>query len=113
MAGCTNWYGCCDIFGVSRHKDSPKWRSSRSRLDLIHVSRQDLVGYRDSRQGTVESKTLDNELASFSSFFRYATASGWVLADPFPSWGGRNSLMSGKRKITQARFLTTAQTRTF
>ncbi|MGG5171248.1 tyrosine-type recombinase/integrase [Pseudarthrobacter sp. J1738] len=83
------------------------------KVDLIHATRKDLVGYRDSRQGAVEFTTLDTELGCLSSFFRYATAVGWVPANPFPQWGERNTLMSGKRKVRQARFLTTAQTAHF
>lgn len=79
------------------------------KIDLIHATREDLVGYRDSRRGAVEFTTLDTELGCLSSFFRYATAMGWVPANPFPQWGDRNTLMSGKRKVRQARFLTTAQ----
>ncbi|MCW2132714.1 tyrosine-type recombinase/integrase [Arthrobacter sp. VKM Ac-2550] len=83
------------------------------KIDLIHTTRKDLVGYRDSRQGTVEFTTLDTELGCLSSFFRYATAMGWIKANPFPFWAGRNTLTSGKRKDRQARFLTAAQTAHF
>ncbi|MBT2522775.1 hypothetical protein [Arthrobacter sp. ISL-28] len=83
------------------------------KIDLIHATRKDLVGYRDSRQSAVEFTTLDTELGCLASFFRYATAMGWVRFNPFPQWGDRNTLMSGKRKVRQARFLTTAQTAHF
>ncbi|PTT59481.1 hypothetical protein [Arthrobacter sp. HMWF013] len=83
------------------------------KVDLIHAARSDLVGYRDSRQGAVEFTTLDTELGCLSSSFRYAAAMGWVRVNPFPQWGNRNTLMSRKRKVRQARFLTSAQTAHF
>jgi integrase len=83
------------------------------KIDLIQARREDLVGYRDSRKGTVEFTTLDTELGCLASFFRYAAGMGWVRANPFPSWAGRNTLTSGKRKVRQARFLTAEQTAHF
>lgn len=80
------------------------------KVDLIEATREDLVGYRDSRQGAVEFTTLDTEMGCLSSFFRYATAMHWTAADPTPRWGDRNTLMSGQRKVRQARFLNPAQT---
>jgi integrase len=83
------------------------------KIDLIQATREDLVGYRDSRKGAVEFTTLDTELGCLSSFFRYASSMGWVRVNPFPSWAGRNTLTSGKRKVRQARFLTAPQTAHF
>lgn len=80
------------------------------KVDLIEANREDLVGYRDSRKGAVESTTLDTEMGCLSSFFRYATASKWIPVNPVPHWGDRNTLMSGQRKVRQARFLTAPQT---
>lgn len=88
-------------------------KNGEPKIDLIQATREDLVGYRDSRKGAVEFTTLDTELGCLSSFFRYATSMGWVRANPFPSWAGRNTLTSGKRKVRQARFLTAPQTAHF
>ncbi|TDK23691.1 integrase [Arthrobacter crusticola] len=83
------------------------------RIDLTQTTRQDLIGYRDGRQGAVEFTTLDTEMSCLSSFFRYAVTMGWISTNPFPRWGNRNTLMSGKRKVRQARFLTADQTAHF
>lgn len=83
------------------------------KVDLTDATRDDLVAYRDSRSRAVEFTTLDTEIGCLTSFYRYATASHWIPVNPVPFWGARNSLMSGKRKVRQARFLTAGQTSHF
>ena len=108
MPAYTRWHVRFVTFGVSEPKAS---LNGEPKVDLTRVTRQDLVAYRDSRQGTVEAQTLGNELGSLSSSCRYATVMGWVPTNP--SWVNRNTPMSGKRKNRQARFLMNVQTAHF
>jgi integrase len=82
-------------------------------IDLTDASRADLIAYRDSRRGSIEATTLDTEMGCLSSFYRYAAACGWITNDPIPRWNGRNTLLTGHRKVRQARFLSAAQTAHF
>lgn len=84
-------------------------------VDLIHVTRQELVAYRDQRALEVEASTLANEMRRLASFYKYARRKQWIEVDPTPRFGAneRNTLIPRTRMVRVEKFLSLRQTRSF
>ena len=74
---------------VKAEQDLETWieLNGEPAVDLIHVTRQELVAYRDQRALEVEASTLANEMRRLSSFFKYARRKEWIDVDPTPRFG--------------------------
>jgi site-specific recombinase XerD len=84
------------------------------KVDLTDATRADLKAYAARRAEAIAQTSLQTEVSCIANFYRYATASGWIDADPIPRWNGRITLIPrGVRRNRVSKFLNPAQTSHF